>query len=72
MKGGTYDVTKQHLNFFNNNSALVSLYQLETMNERWGKHTIISFTTMKKTKMNSFISWHKWIEDALNDDVVKR
>ena len=48
------------------------MYQLETMNERWKKHTIISFATMKKTKMNSFITWHKCIEDALNDDVVKR
>ena len=72
MKGGTCDVTKHHLKILNNNLALVSLYQLEIMNERWKNHTIISFATMKKTKMDSFISWYKWIEDALNDDVLKR
>ena len=45
--------------------------ELEDMNEGWKKCTMVSFVTAKNWKMNSFISWHKWIDDALNNDFVK-
>ena len=35
-------------------------------------HSMISFTTFRKIEMNAFISCQVWINDALNDDVVKR
>ena len=35
-------------------------------------HSMISFATFRKIKMNAFISWQVLINDALNDDVVKK
>ena len=46
-KGGTYDITKQHLKTINKNSALESFNELKAMNGRWKNYTMISFTHLK-------------------------
>ena len=51
----------------NNNSVLVKLNELEETRENWKNQTMISFATSKNLLMNLFISWHKLIDDALNN-----
>ena len=59
------------LKILNNNQGVINLKELEDMNKEWKYRTLISFGVAKKIKMNSFISWHKLIDNALNNDIVK-
>ena len=56
----------------NNNSVLVKLNELEETRENWKNQTMISFGTSKNLLMNLFISWHKLIDDALNNKMFNK
>ena len=56
----------------NNNSVLVKLNELEETRENWKNQTMISFATSKNLLMNLFISWHKLIDDALNNKMFNK
>lgn len=45
--------------------------RIEVMNESWKYSTKISFSTSRKIEINSWMSWHKWVDITLTNEVVK-
>ena len=45
--------------------------RIEVMNESWKYSTKISFSTSRKIEINSCMSWHKWADITLTNEVVK-
>ena len=51
---------------------VVTIKELEEMNEWWKNSIMLSFGESEKLKMNYFISWHKWFNIISTYEVVER